>query len=102
MPDRLPIYRLAPQDTSTERLVALGEQVFGLHDFKLGETRDAKLVRDGKRVVELPNARRPVRAADESQLWKPSVKGTLPSKSEALSIARSFLKRNKLLPELRD
>ena len=41
-------------------------------------------------------------AADESQLWKPSVKGTLPSKSEALSIARSFLKRNKLLPELRD
>jgi hypothetical protein len=39
-------------------------------------------------------------AADESQLWKPSVKGALPSKSEALSIARSFLKRNELLPNL--
>src|SRR2546430_17251997 len=101
MPDRLPIYRLAPEDTSVERLVKLGEQIFGVqHDFKLGETQDARVLRDGKRVVELANASGAVWAADESQLWKPSVKAALPSKSEAMSIARSFLKRNQLLPKL--
>ena len=42
MPDRLPIYRVAPQDTSVQRIVSLGEQIFGLQDFNLGETRDAK------------------------------------------------------------
>ena len=103
MPDRLPIYRVVPQDTSTQRLVALGEQIFGLkEDFKLGETQDAKSLRNGKHVVELGNASGAVWAADESQLWKPSVKGTLPTKSQALSSARAFLKQNKLLPELRD
>jgi hypothetical protein len=103
MPDRLPIYRVVPQDTSTQRLVALGEQIFGLkEDFKLGETPDAKSLRNGKHVVELANASGAVWAADESQLWKPSVKGTLPTRSQAQSAARAFLKQNKLLPELRD
>src|SRR5262249_33022627 len=77
-------------------------QVFGLKDFKLGETQDAKTLRDGKHVVELANASGAVWAADESQLWKPSVKGALPTKSQALSSARAFLKQNKLLPEIRD
>jgi hypothetical protein len=103
MPDRLPIYRVVPQDTSVQRLVSLGQQIFGLQqDFRLGETPDARTLRDGKRVVELANASGAVWAADESQLWKPSVKGALPNKSEAASIARSFLKKNKLLPDLRE
>src|SRR5262245_37434075 len=99
MPDRLPIYRLAPQDASADRLVTLGRQIFGLDtDFQFDKTADAKVLRDGKRVVELANASGAVWAADESLLWKPSVKATLPSNAEALAIARDFLKRNELLP----
>src|SRR5580765_5166032 len=98
MPDRLPIYRLAPEDTSVDRLARLGHQIFGLGgDFVLGETPDARTLRNGKRVVEIANATGAVWAADESQLWKPSVKAALPTKAQATSIARTFLKKNQLL-----
>ena len=66
----------------------------------LGETRDCKVLRNGKRVVELANASGAVWAADESQIWKPSVKAELLSEADALSKAQAFLKRNQLQPEL--
>lgn len=101
MKDHLPVYRVVPQDTSTKRLVTLGHQIFGLHDeFDLGEARDARVLRNGKRVVELASASGLVWAADESQLWKPSVKADLPTEADALAKASEFLKRNQLLPEL--
>src|SRR5262245_22845074 len=101
MPDRLPIYRLAPEDTSADRLVRLGDQIFDLRDdFVLGQTPDGRSLRNGKRVVEIANATGAVWAADESQLWKPSVKAALPTKTQATSIARAFLKKNQLLPKL--
>lgn len=101
MKDALPIYRLAPQETSIKRLATLGHQIFGLQDeFNLSETRDSRVLRNGRRVVELATASGAVWAADESQMWKPAVKAELPSKADALALARDFLKRNQLLPEL--
>ncbi len=100
MADRLPIYRLEREDTSTERLVKLG-QILGLkQDFAFGETPDARTLRNGKHVVELAHASGAVWAADESQLWNPSVKAALPADAVALKTAAAFLKRNELLPKL--
>jgi hypothetical protein len=101
MKDHLPIYRLAPQDTSMKRLAVLGQQIFGLEqDFSLSETRDGLALRRGERVVEIARASGAVWAADESQMWDPSVRAELPSESDALSRANDFLQRNKLLPKL--
>ena len=101
MKDSLPIYRLEPQDTSVKRLAMLGQQIFGLHDeFRLSETRDGKVLRNAHHVVEIANASGAVWAADESQMWRPSVNAELPGDADALSIANDFLQREGLLPAL--
>jgi hypothetical protein len=101
MKDSLPIYRLEPQDTSVKRLAMLGRQIFGLHDeFRLSETRDGKVLRNAHHVVEIANASGAVWAADESQMWRPSVNAELPDDDDALSIAKDFLHREGLLPGL--
>ncbi len=101
MKDRLSIYRLAPQETSVRRLAALGHRIFGLHDdFTLDDTRDGKVLRNGKRVVEIASASGAVWAADESQMWKPEIRAELLGEAEAIAKARDFLRRNQLLPEL--
>ena len=101
MADTLPIYRLVSNDTSTKRLALLGHEIFGIgDDFNLGKTSDAQVLRNGKLVVELANASGAVWAADESQLWKPSIKAILPEDSDAIAIAQAFLSRTRLLPQL--
>jgi hypothetical protein len=101
MNDRLPIYRIEPQETSVRRLAALGHQLFGLGDeFKLGETRDGKALRNGHLVVEVAHASGAVWAADEAHLWRPSVKAEVPKEVDALANAKAFLDRHGLLPAL--
>jgi hypothetical protein len=100
MTDSLPIYRVEPEDASRDRLAKLGEQIFGLQQYAFGETPDAITLRDGRHVVELAHASGAVWAADESQLWNPSIKATLPTDAVAAKTAMTFLKRNGLLPKL--
>jgi len=101
MRDRYTIFRLEPQDTSVERLRSLGEKLFGLgQDHRLDKSADALTLRNGHRSVELARLSGGVWAADESQLWRPSVRAELPSAQEAERQARAFVDRNDLLPKL--
>ena len=101
MRDRYTIFRLEPQDTSTERLRALGASLFDLgQDFRLDKTDDALVLRHGHRSVELSQASGGVWAADASQLWRPSVKAELPSADDAVRQALALADRHGLLPKL--
>lgn len=100
-PATLPVYRLAPQDSSAQRLRTLARQIFGLPDnLAIRETPDGIAVRDGARTVELARASGAVWAADEAQLWNPALKPQLPGEREAAQRAREFLDKNSLLPKL--
>jgi hypothetical protein len=100
MKDKLNIYRVAPADTSPQRLASLGQQIFGLQSFQFSATPDARALRKGRHVVEVAQASGAIWAADEAQMWNPEVQAELPSDSDAVLRARDFLDRNQLLPQL--
>lgn len=101
MKDRLPIYRLAPQEASLERLAALGREIYGADaDFAFDETRDSLRWRSGTRTVELARASGAVWAVDEAKMWKPSLKVELPKEAEVADRAASWLGRYGGLPKL--
>ncbi len=101
MRDRYTIYRLTPQDSSDERLRQLAGSLFDQNqDYRLDKTADGLTLRHGHRVVELFHASGGVWAADESQLWRPSVKADLPSADEAVLLAHKLSDKHRLLPQL--
>ncbi len=101
MPDKLPIYRLEPSDTSTARLLDVGKSLFNLkQDFKISETGSSRALRDGQYVVEIYPASGGIWAADETRLWQTSQRPELPEETEAIVIAEQLLREKKLLPKL--
>jgi hypothetical protein len=101
MGERLPIYRVEPEEASVTRLIELGKRLFDISDdFKLSETNDGLVLRSGERVIDMATASGGVWAADESQLWKPSIYPELPDDEAALEKANELAKQHGLLPEL--
>jgi len=101
MMDRLPIYRLVSENTDVSRLVDLGQRIFEIkEDFELSERTDNRVLRSGRRVVELATASGGIWAADESQLWKPTNKAELPSETDAVAKADELIRSRALLPLL--
>ena len=96
-----PIYRVESEDTSAARLFDLSRRIFQLEqDYKLSETKDSRVLRDGHRVVDVALASGGVWAADEAQLWKPSLRLELPEQADALAKANALIHEGKLLPDL--
>jgi Family of unknown function (DUF6345) len=101
MLDRLTIYRTEFQDTGVSRLVDLGQRIFELKDnFQLSETNSGRVLRSGQRMVELATASGGVWAADEAQLWNPSIRPDLLKEADALAKANDIIRTRKLLPDL--
>src|SRR6478609_5530817 len=101
MPASLPIYRVESDDSSIQHLVDLGQRIFQLsNDFKLGETNGSHVLHGGQRVVDLATESGGVWAADEAQLWKPSLQPELPKEDEAIARANELVRERKLLPKL--
>jgi hypothetical protein len=101
MADRLPIYRVKPDDASISHLVDLGRRIFELdQDFKLSETNSNRVLRSGHHVVDLATASGGVWAADEAQLWKPMLRADLPQEADALARANALVRERQLLPTL--
>jgi hypothetical protein len=99
--DSLPVYRVEAQDVSAKQLATLGHRIFGANEgFDFVDTRDGRLLRSGRQVVEVARASGFIWAADESQLWRPAVRAELLSEESALTHAGEFFKRSNLLPEL--
>jgi hypothetical protein len=101
MPDRLPIYRLDAESVSAARLIDLGKRIFDFDQaFELRERDSSHLLRHGRRAVELDRASGGIWAADEAQLWKPSLRPKLLEEDDALARANEIVRRRQLLPEL--
>jgi hypothetical protein len=103
MLDRLTIYRIQFQDhdAGVLRLVDLGQRIFELKDnFQLSETNNSRVLRSGPRTVEVATASGGVWAADEAQLWNPSIRPNLLKEADALAKANDIVRTRKLLPDL--
>lgn len=76
------IYRLASGPSDTPHLIDLSNRLFGVgQDFKLGKRGTGNVLRSGAHVVEIAPESGGAWAADESQLFKPSVKAVLPTEA---------------------
>ena len=101
IPDRLSIYRLESEEAHDARLIDLGRRIFDIRgDFQLTRRGNGQILRDGKRTVELAGESGGVWAADESQLWKPSLRSQLLSKKRAAAKAARVLDGQQLLPKI--
>ncbi len=97
----LPVFRLAPADVSTNRLIDASERIFAIKDdFKVAETGGRLSLQAPPLVVEMETASGGIWAADESQLFNARLKPTLPSADEALQIAEKLVLGGDLLPKL--
>src|SRR3712207_5495558 len=101
-PDRLAIYRLRSADTSTRIHLDAADRIFGLRDkFKLSDTQDGRALHgESGHVVEIARASGGMWAANEKQLWNPSIRPELPGGDAALTNAAAFLRGSNLLPNL--
>src|SRR5215470_8253583 len=101
MTDRLPIYRLGSEGTDVPRLIGLGQSIFEINqDFRLSENGASRTLRSGQRMVEIAATSGGVWAADEAQLWNPTIRPDLPQKTDAIATANKLAYDRKLLPKL--
>jgi hypothetical protein len=101
MPERLPVYRLEAYSAETQRLIDLGRTLFEVKEgFTLQERDNSRVLRQDHRVVEIHGESGGIWAADESQLFKPSIRPKLLGEKEAVKKVTSLLRAKKLLPEL--
>jgi hypothetical protein len=101
MPETLPVYRVAPGDSSATRLIDLASRIFDLTgDFAIMEDAEYRWLRSDSLVVELHRASGHVWAANEAELWKPSLKPELLEESDAVQRVEAWLQERELLPKL--
>jgi Family of unknown function (DUF6345) len=101
MSNRLPIYRLKPESADVPHLIDLGRRIFDLDQgYELSERGNSHVLRSGRRMVELDRASGGIWAADEAQLWKPSVHPKLLEETDALAKANEIVRQRYLMPEL--
>jgi Family of unknown function (DUF6345) len=99
--DRLPIYRVSSGDTSTPMLIELSKRILRIGDnFQMSTRGTSRVLRSGHRVIELASESGGIWAADESQLWNPSLRPKLVAENEAASAAEKALRELRVLPKL--
>src|SRR5580765_8011966 len=99
MPDRMPVYRLSSDEPSVSRLTELGRGLFNVNDhFQLGTNGRTRQLRNGHHVVEIAGESAGVWAADESQLWNPTLRPQLVPEKQAVAQAEKTLRELSLLP----
>lgn len=97
-PSRLPIFKLAAPRSDAANLKSNARGIMGLS----GEAKQvgSRLsIRDGYKVYDVNTKSGAIWAADQSQIWNPKLKPSLPDREKARSIADSFLKSNNLLTQ---
>src|SRR5437763_2548193 len=93
MTDRLPIFRMSAGDTGTPALIDLAKRIFGIADgVQISRDGGRHVLRSGSKVVELARESGGVWAADESQLWKPSLAPKLVGADKAAANADKLLR----------
>lgn len=92
MPDRLPIYRVTSGDADTPKLIDLSRRILGIDEnYQFSRRGGSRILRSGHRVVELAGESGGVWAANESQLWQPSVEPKLIAEERAVANAERLL-----------
>ena len=88
---QLPIFRLRTPNVGVPDLLALGKGLFGLPTFSLPVLGSRLSLVSGSLLVDLEKASGGVWAADNSQLWNPELRPSLPSESEAAQMATRLM-----------
>jgi hypothetical protein len=101
MTDRLPIYRVRPEDSGAPRLIDLSRRILGIgDDFQLSRRGTSRILRSGDRVIEIAGESGGVWAADESKLWKPSLRPKLVTEEEAVANGERLLRELEVSQQL--
>lgn len=96
-PSRLPIFRVSTNPIDPKFIQRNATGILGI-------TAPAKRVgsrlisRQGPKVLDVDTRSGAIWLADESQMWNPKLKPSLPGEDRARSIANDFLKKHSLLP----
>lgn len=101
MTDRLPIYRLGSESADVPRLIDLGQRIFKINqDYTLSDSGASRKLRRSQYQVEIASKSGGIWAADEAQLWNPSMRPDLPQEKDAIATANKLVSDRKLLPRL--
>jgi hypothetical protein len=93
----LPIYRLSPARVNADSVKRVAAATLGISG-DVREEDDRLTLRDGAKLVQAYSHTGAFWVADESQLWNPDLKPSLPDSGKARAMGEEFFKRSSLLP----
>jgi hypothetical protein len=95
------IYRLDPGRADFPHLIDCSHKLFGIGDnFKLSKRTTGNVLHNGSHVVEVAPESGGIWAADESQLFKPLTRASLPAPKAAVAKSKKLLFNDGFLPKL--
>lgn len=95
----LPIYRLRQRPVDEQAVIELAKRLFAVEEFQLAKRESTIALRSGSHLVEADARGFGCFAADESLLWNPQVRPSLPNDEEAIERAVRIAREHRLLPE---
>ncbi len=100
--EQIAIYRVLPAQVTRDSVLKLAREAFGMSSPEVTETAIGFVLKEGNKRLQVTKASGSLLFADDSKLWNPDYRPSLPSEEEAIRLATEFLRKHNLLPPQAD
>lgn len=99
---QVPIYRVQPTQVTRDSVLKLAREAFGMSSPQMSETAVGFVVKEESKRLQVTKVSGSILFADDSKLWNPDYRPSLPAESDAIRLATEFLRKHNLLPPQAD
>jgi hypothetical protein len=96
--EQIAIYRVLPAQVTREAVLKLAREAFGMESPQVTEDDVAFMLQQEQKRLTMWKASGAILFADDSKLWNPSYRPSLPSLEEATRLGEEFIRKNNLVP----
>jgi hypothetical protein len=96
--EQIAIYRVLPAQVTREAVLKLAREAFGMSSPQVTEDSARFVLEQEQKRLTVWKISGAISFSDNSKLWNPNYRASLPSRGDAIQLAVDFLRKQQLLP----